>query len=306
MNISTLLSTLRTTATTPFVQCSSMQDWFVQHQKATNNLDDSLVRALIAGATFDQVSFAFASAYQSALEHMFGLSRTTMGALCHNEKGVKKPREMQSSVNEYNGVLQLDAQKGFVSGGVDAQVLFVSAIDRRPVADGQIIIVQLDNTNNQYGLEALPALPFVPELSHAKFFQQGAVISETQVLSGDGYSDYVKPFRTEEDLHILAALLGQRLRLAMEDDPPFVTQFIALAQSLIGLQNEDRNAPALHLCLAGLKRTMLNVFEEHDKTLKHSCPKYYSAWLRDKQLLSIAAQAQDMRTQRAWAAVFAS
>lgn len=301
MNISRLLPIIKEAASSHVTTCSSMQDWFAHHKAYTKDIGDSLARAMIGGAYFRQVSFAFASAYQSALENMFDLDQSVMGALCHNEKGVKKPREMQTRIYEARGELQLDAKKGFVSGGIDAQTLFVSAVDQRPSGDGKIVLLQLNNTNNALKLEALSPLPFVPELSHAKFLYEGLSIKQDCILEGDGYSDYIKPFRTEEDLHILAALCGQRIAIAFEfKQQPFVEQGIAIAIALLGLQTADRSAPSTHLALAGIKQQLHTLFEQHDQTLEAHLPEFARAWKRDKALLSLAETAQKIRSQTAW------
>jgi len=278
-----------------------MQDWLAKHQSFTSKYDDSLVRAFVAGAHFRQVSFAFASAYQSALENMFDLDRDAIAALCHNEKGVKKPREMQTWVYEQNGQLMLDSYKSFASGGTDAKTIFVSAVDQRPDANGDIVLVKLNNEDNRLGLEPLPPLPFVPELAHAKLKQTGIRIQREDILVGDAFSTYVKPFRTEEDLHILAALCGQRLSIALElDQTQLAEQYIASAHAILFMQKSDRSAPSTHLTLSGIKQQLTRTFEQQDKLLEDQLPSFAKTWKRDSALLSLAESAQKVRTQKAW------
>lgn len=285
----------------------SMRHWFELHQGATHGIPDSLERAAIAGAKFRQVSFAFASAYQSAIESMFRLDFATSGAFCHTEKGVKKPREMRTELSiGTGGQLQLSGTKSFVSGGSFAKALFVTAVDAREAhapSENRIVVVKINAHDACTGLRAndLPALPFVSELSHAKLTLENVDVSDADVLKGDGYSDYIKPFRTEEDLHIFAALIGQRLRISVElGQREFSEAFVALLCAVLSRQNADRTSASTHIALAGIKTSAQKLFEQHDSTLEASLPNYWKAWQRDKALMSLAEHAQNTRTKRAW------
>ena len=52
----------------------------------------------------------------------------------------------------------------------------------------------------------MPATPFVPDVAHATVTLARVTIAPEARLAGDGWSDYVKPFRTLEDLHVQAAI----------------------------------------------------------------------------------------------------
>ena len=307
MSINTLLDRLMCCSDALIDDAGSMAHWFELHQSTSTDLNSSLEKAAISGAQFRQVSFAFASAYQSAIESMFGVGATTAGAFCHTEKGVKKPREMRTelSVNA-DGQLRLNGQKSFVSGGSFASALFITALDARAAHSSSprnVVVVKVDTSEAVAGLQAndLPSLPFVSELSHAKLDIQNVRVLKADVLPGDGYLDYIKPFRAEEDLHIFAALLGQRLRVALELKQTAVSeQLSALLCAILTMQNADRTSASTHIALAGIKASTKELFEKHDETLKTSLPNYWKAWQRDKALMSFAEHAQNARTQKAW------
>lgn len=307
MSINTLLDRLLCCSDELINDAGSMSRWFELHQNTSAGLNRSLDRAAISGAQFRQVSFAFASAYQSAIESMFEVDAATAGAFCHTEKGVKKPREMRTELSiDANGLLRLNGQKSFVSGGSFANALFITALDARAAnasSPRNVVVVKVDVSEAVAGLQAndLPRLPFVSELSHAKLDIQNVPVLEANVLPGDGYLDYIKPFRTEEDLHIFAALLGQRLRVALElKQTEFVEELSALLCAILALQDADRTSASTHIALAGTKASTKALFEKHDETLKTSLPNYWKAWQRDKALMSLAEHAQNARTQKAW------
>ena len=58
----------------------------------------------------------------------------------------------------------------------------------------------------------MPATKFVPEVPHAQLRFENLRIRESDILPGDGYDQYVKPFRTVEDIHVQAAVLSYLMR----------------------------------------------------------------------------------------------
>lgn len=285
-----------------------MTSWFECHRRATRDLQSSIDRALVGGSIFRQTSFAFASAYQSAMESMFSLDGQTIAALCHTEKGVKKPREMQTTLSNDKGAIVLNGIKSFVSGGTDANTLFISALDARETSTAEqasVRIVKLEASRTGIEAKALPTLPFVPELSHAALSLNQVTISEEDIIDGggdgDGYTDAIKPFRSEEDIHILAALSAQRLRIALDKrQQDIAARLISLISAIKSLEPSDRNAPTCHLQLAGIKASFEDIITLQEPLIAESMPSFQAAWKRDKALLSIAEKAQSIRTERAW------
>ena len=58
----------------------------------------------------------------------------------------------------------------------------------------------------------MPATKFVPEVPHAQLQFENLKVKEAEILPGDGYDQYVKPFRTVEDIHVQAAVLSYLMR----------------------------------------------------------------------------------------------
>lgn len=58
----------------------------------------------------------------------------------------------------------------------------------------------------------MPAPLFVPEVPHARLSFDVGKIPRDALLAGDGYSRYVKPFRTLEDVYVHAAILANLVR----------------------------------------------------------------------------------------------
>ncbi|HVL02548.1 MAG TPA: hypothetical protein VM553_22160, partial [Dongiaceae bacterium] len=127
-------------------------------------------------------------------------------------------------------------------------------------------------------------------------------VAAFQRLPGDGYRDYVKPFRTVEDIHVSGAILGFLLRIARAHHWPAASVETLLA--LIGLHQwlaaQPADAVSTHLALAGARRQWddwLQSVQPHWAL----CPSELAqAWQRDSALFNVAAKARAQRTQTAW------
>jgi acyl-CoA dehydrogenase len=316
----------------PPASFEDMSTWFQAHQTLTASIENSIERSIISGLNCAQLSFVFSGAYQSAMECMFSAERNKIAAFCHTERGVLKPRDMQTRFARASGsgsgsgsetTLETDTfscsgTKHFVSGGQQAQSLFVSAI----AEDGLTVkVLKLDPTQEGVHIEPAAALPFLPELSHGTLSLNKAQCRATDIMEGDGYSNYIKPFRTCEDLHILAGIGAYRLKLAWQQlaltkEQPSSGQLApveckqenqALVQSLLhqlfsihALSQQPFNDPLMHLALADTKQKLEAALTRHDKTFAQELPEVFVLWERDKALLLLADKAQKTRTISAW------
>jgi hypothetical protein len=292
--------------------------WFEMHANLTASTDNSIERAIIAGFNCEQLSFVFCGAYQSAMERMFRANRHKLAAFCHTEKGVQKPRDMHTSLAHVDANYHCSGTKHFVSGGQNAQSLYVSAIAN----DGATLkVFKLDAKEKGVGIEPSPSLPFLPELEHGTLTLERVLISETDILDGDGYTDYIKPFRTCEDLHILAALAAYRLKLAWQSLPHYLPHkntafsdadrenqiFVqSMLRQLLGIASLDQQGysnPLMHLALEDTKQKFEDDLNKHEQTFAEQLPAAHATWQRDKMLLKLAEKAQSARTLSAWRAL---
>ena len=151
-------------------------------------------------------------------------------------------------------------------------------------------------------IEPMPSLPFVPEISHGTATFEHADIQTEQILSGDGYTQYVKPFRTHEDIHVLAAVIGFRIGEAINSNWPqsSIEAHLMLLSSLLSLDTNNLTDPTVHIIFALCRAQFRDLVQQTDNEFKKNNPKGFSDWERDKALLDIASKAHKVRTQRAW------
>jgi GAF domain-containing protein len=128
-------------------------------------------------------------------------------------------------------------------------------------------------------------------------------LPDEALLPGDGYSAYVKPFRTVEDLHVHGAVAAYLLREALLRSWPksWVERAVGHLQAMRALASEDRDAPATHIALAGALAAGDALRAEADAHWAAAAEDEASRrWQRDRELLKVASSARTRRTERAW------
>lgn len=257
---------------------------------------ETLVRA---AACADRLGYAFAAGYRAALSTLLpSRDPSRLAALAVTEAGGTHPRAIGTHLHE--GCL--DGEKTFVTFGEFAEDLFVLARTDEKDSEGRprLALIRVEKGTEGVALTPLPATSFTPEVPHAKL-----TLTEVRVferLPGDGWSDYVRPFRSVEDIHVHAALLawlartGLRLRWPRES----VERALALLLVFRELADRDPSHPATHLALGGaieLSRQLVRDVEPHWSTAPEE---ERARWERDRPLLEVAGKARAARLERAW------
>ncbi|MGI9289123.1 MAG: acyl-CoA dehydrogenase family protein [Pseudomonadales bacterium] len=265
----------------------------------------STIQAAFAGGFRSHwVSIAFACGYRAALQQLCPqLKAQQIVSFCVTEDEGNSSRAIQTRLTAVERGWSLDGKKSFVTGGRDATQLLVAARkgeheDGRPA----IVLILCEATAPGLTFEDLPHLPFVPEISHCRIKLQKVAVEAADILPGDGYTHYVKPFRTIEDMHVFAAVIGYLLRLSRDYQWPEESSEALLVQAttLLDLAKWPPDKAVTHLSLAGLIgqfNQWLSVSERH----WHAVPAEISdAWRRDVPLLDIAEAARSKRRDNAW------
>jgi acyl-CoA dehydrogenase len=266
--------------------------------------ETTIDRALLGGACADRLGFAFASGYAEALRALVPGAAGEITALCATEEGGNHPRAIRTAlVAAGPGQYTLTGKKKWATVASEASALLVVATTGAG-DDGKnrLRVVRVPTSAPGVTLRSSSA-PFVPEIPHAEVELENVAVAEADVLPGDGYDDYLKPFRTIEDLHVHGALLGYLIGVARRRSMPrdLVETLATLAISTRALAAADAKAEATHVALAGLitlvTRAVTQV-EEH-----WSPDDERTRWDRDRPLLRVASAAREARRERAWSLV---
>jgi alkylation response protein AidB-like acyl-CoA dehydrogenase len=258
-------------------------------------------RALAGGALADRLGFAFAGGYSEALRALVpGLSGIT--ALCATEEGGNRPRAIKTVLAPLgDGRYVVRGKKKWATVGGEASVLLVVASTGEVDGKNRLRVVRVPADAKLVA----STVPFVPEIPHAEIELDGVEVSEADLLPGDGYDEYLKPFRTVEDLHVHAALAGYLIGVARRHELGHepIQKLLAIASAVRSLAAADRGAPSTHLALAGLIELATTVAGEVEQRWSKLGGDEHARWQRDRSLLKVASSARVARGERAWQAI---
>ena len=263
--------------------------------------------ALLGGFAADRVGWAFAAGYQSALRFLVpSLPVQALAAFCVTEEGGNRPRDIRTLITPgAGGGFHVSGAKRWTTLGPQGTLLLVTgrhasaAPDERPAL--KVALVQADQPG--VTIMPMPETAFVPEVPHARIHLQDVAIDAASLLPGDGYSNYVKPFRTLEDSLVTAAVLAYLLREARARGWPadLHERLAATLVTLARVTSSDHSDPATHVALAGALHWAAALYDEAG-ALWATTPEDPASrrWLRDAPLFAVAAGARQQRAARAW------
>jgi hypothetical protein len=294
--VSALLSWLCTAELPPAPQ--TLEAWWEVTRSVRERFPAPIERAAASGLLADRLGWAFASGYQAALGAMFpALGLHDAAALCATEATGARPRDIQTTFE--NGVLT--GAKMWTTAAPFARAFFVVARAGLS-ADGKpaLKIVRVAPDAPGVTVTLMESLPFVPEIPHASVTFEKVTAGE--VLEGDGYAQYLKPFRTIEDLHVQAALLGYLIGVARRCAWPQteLQELLALVTACVALSKEPVSAPETHVALGGFLGLSKRMLERCAPLLEKLGADERARWERDQPLLHVAGRVRKARLEKAW------
>ncbi len=295
---------------------------FAAHRRVTARCADSIDAAVLGGWAADRLGYAFLAGYQEALRALLpGLPSAALVSLAATEAGGAHPAAIETALRPDGPGWTVSGTKTFATLGSEADALVVIA-SAGPGADGRNTLrtAMVDPRGPGVRAEPLPATPFAPEIPHAVLtFTEAPAVP----LLGDGYADHLKPFRTFEDAHVLAATLGLLIRVARDSGwPPATVQRLLGAVAAVrglGLGRPSGSpavpagppdpvlavakSPAVHIALAGTLDLVDQLLAEIGSLWNSADPAVQERWERDRRLLNTAERVRALRTSAAWQAI---
>lgn len=147
-----------------------------------------------------------------------------------------------------------------------------------------------------------PVMSFLPELSHGSMQLKNVSVKEDQMLPGDGYEDYVKPFRTIEDIHVTSALIGHIFSIGLTNNWPrsLLQQLFSVFVQLRSISKHSAKDAGAHIALAGILGCFQQQLELVDEQMDLMPRELQLKWQQDKKVFSLASEARSKRTDNAW------
>ncbi|MGQ7956785.1 acyl-CoA dehydrogenase [Pseudomonas sp. SP16.1] len=271
-----------------------LEDWYGRLLQNLGGAPQPFELAVGGGHLAATPGLAFLAGYQAALRVLWPAAPWTAGALCVTEGRSTRPADMHTRI----AGLQLDGRKDFVTAAECADWLLVAAREDGPGEAPRLVLGVVRQGAPGVRIEALPALPLMPDIGHARLHLEQA---QCERLAGDGWSDYVKPFRSIEDLYVLAAVCAWLHGIGQECawPEPLQLRLLALLAGCAEVARQCPNAAATHLLLAGLFAQQQALAAELDAAFAAGPAHWATLWLRDQGLLRIAESARAKRLAKA-------
>jgi hypothetical protein len=288
--------------------CESVAEWWRRHRAIAREHADPIHQAIVGGFVADRVGWAFASGYQAALRALFmDAPDDRICALCVTEADGNSPKAIRSSLKKNGAGWILNGAKRWTTLGPEGALFFVAARDEAASAARPAIkLVKVPSASPGLKIESMPPTKFVPEVPHARLQFEDLRIEEAQILPGDGYASYVKPFRTVEDIHVQAAVLSYLMREGQRLGWPqdWLERLSALIAALGKLSDMPASHAETHIALAGALAIGAGLIGETEEFWNRSATDPAALrWARDRELLKVAGSAREQRTKRAWEAL---
>jgi alkylation response protein AidB-like acyl-CoA dehydrogenase len=285
--------------------CESVRDWWPRHRAIAAEHPETILQAIVGGFVADRVGWAFASGYQAALRALVpDLPADRICALCVTEEGGNAPRAIRCTIRRSGGALLLHGAKRWSTLGADGALFLVAARDADAAGERPALrVARVASTLPGVTVERMPPARFVPEVPHARLRFDDVELPDASLLPGDGWDEYVKPFRTVEDIHVQAAVLAYLMREAARLSWPehWIERLSALLAALTKISDMPAAHAETHVALAGALAIGAGLIEETEAFWKSAATDPAALrWARDRELLEVASRARAQRARRAW------
>lgn len=286
----------------------TLAEWKTLFDRETEGWDGSVDRAVIGGFIADRTAYAFAAGYESALRRLVpALPPRSIVSFCVTEDKGGHPSTIRSTLRRTdNGSAMpwvLNGGKKFITMAGEAELLLVAAsTGTSPDGRNAIRMALIRREDPGVAIQAMTGLPFVPEISHGTMTFTDVRLRDGDILPGDGYLDYIRPFRTIEDLHVFAAIAGFIVRISLLHGWPrtITEQTASLIVCTRALSAEDPSSPATHIAVGGLQAQLAALLEAAAPHWETVDEKTRAGWERDRALLGVARNARAKRLETAW------
>jgi hypothetical protein len=254
-------------------------------------------RAAAGGFVADRIGYAFLAGYRAALSKLD--PSLTRASLCATESGGAHPRAIETSLRPHDGAFVLNGEKTFATLASAADVLLVVASRGRDGDRNQLQIARIPSKREGVTIRDRDPIAFAPEIPHARVTFTNVHVEPSEILEGDGYTSFLKPFRTIEDVHVISAWLGHVVRLsrAYGERPQIVERALAALAALRTIGEEDPLDPGVHLTLAGVLTLVTELGSA--VTLARADEAVRARWGRDLPLLQVASAVRNARSNAA-------
>jgi hypothetical protein len=293
-------------------ECASVEEWWRGFGVARRGWTVPIDQAVVGGALTDRVGYAVAAGYQSALRCLVpSLPDDRLVSLSVTEEGGAHPRAIMSTLQPLaepagepgQSRWSLSGHKKWATLSCEGDLaLVVASTGTDPNGHNHLRVVRVALDAPGVTVRPMPPTSFTPEISHGELHFESVPVTAEDLLPGDGYTCYVRPFRTIEDTHVSAAIVGHLLGVAVRFDWPLSVreELLNLIAGLRVIGTSDPNEPEIHVAFGGFLRAYRRSLETIQPCWEQVPPEIRARWERDVGLLSVAGSVRERRLEAAW------
>jgi hypothetical protein len=283
----------------------SRDAWWARHCAIARATPAPIDQAILGGFAADRLGYAFASGYQAAIQALVpDLPADRIVSLCVTERGGAHPRAVEARLEpDAGGGYRLTGRKRWATLSSAGGLLLVAAslgTDER--GRNRLRLARVDGNAPGVTLRPMPETPFVPEINHDEIELAAVPVAEGDLLPGDGFERYVRPFRTVEDVYVQSAILAYLVREVRAHGMAhgMAERLASLLVVFGALSGVSPSAPEAHVALAGAMQLLHAVVADVDRIWARTESPSHARWERDRLLITVANEVRERRRQRAW------
>lgn len=283
--------------------------WLLAHRSfvslhlegAANSLANwPFAQAVLAGLKAERMAHAFLGGYHAALRELAPTVRDAV-ALCATEESGTNPKSMRCTATQVSpDEWVIEGTKRFIPT-IDLNGSAIVICSEQLADDRRLHAVRVRCDDPQLEIQPHGGVAFVPEVTHAKITLRGVRVKRSDLLPGDGYTHYLKPFRTIEDIHLYGAVAGYLLAVARRYQwlAVHTQRLLSAISGLAALAEGNYLSPAKHLALDGIFEQFAANIAGFEGCWATVDPAVTERWNRDRGLMLIAHYARTLRTEAA-------
>lgn len=276
----------------------TINDWSLDYYQFTKK-ESPIDKAIIGGFMCQQFSFTFMAGYQAALEKMFPtIAPNELKALCVSEEKGGHPKAIQTTLVNH----RVNGLKTYITAGSDVAHLLVLCKTETVANDRPLLkMVHLPSSADNIKFTDFE-LPFMRDVKHGKLALKEVQITADQILAGDGYSQYTKPFRTLEDICLSTAYQAMLLRQAVDHkwEESVRDQILLNIYTLKNLFTLPPSAQETHLLIAANEQNFDNLLPSIESNItNHAAANFKADWALNKKVLVLGEKIKAIRVSKA-------
>lgn len=275
---------------------TTLEDHWSRVEAFDTRFTDTVDRAAFGGFSSDRLGFAFVAGYRAALQRLVPSLGGRRACLCATEEGGAHPRAIKATLADG----RLRGTKTFATLASHAEELLVVVSVGEREGRNELRVARIPRSRAGVVVEEKAPWPVAPEIPHAIVRFEDVAVAEGDLLEGDGYARYLKPFRTIEDIHVMASTAGYLFsvgRIAGWERAALEALAASIA-SLRAIAAFDPSQRGTHLALAGTIAAVERAVATLDFSKAPSETR--ERWERDAPLLQVAGKARAARRDAAW------